>query len=518
MLHWVVRAARAAGAERVVAILGHQHDAVKAVARRRASARARSTSRSSPSSAAPATPCSARCPRVENESDDRIVVILTGDAPLLASERIAELVARAPTSPAGMALLSTVPRSRRCRTAASCATRAASSSASSSTPTRRPSSSKIKDTNAGFYAIRLGHLRKDLATLRADNAKGELYLTDLVAQPHARGGATVDRRAVHRGLRHQRSRRSRRRRGRGAPPHQRALDARRRDDGRSARPRTSMPTSARSARTCGSAPGVALRGKTQLGDRRAHRRRLRAHRRRGRRRHEHQAVLGARPRSRSASARRSARSRHCRPASRLDEDAHIGNFVETKKTHLMAGAKANHLAYLGDASIGAKANIGAGTITCNYDGVSKHKTTIEAGAFIGSDSQLVAPVTVGRGAYVGVGHDGDQGRAARRARAHARQAGQRRGLGGSVPRGAGEAQEGGRERRRQVGTAFNCVNQGAQGRGIGAWSWRSSSARATASIRRAKMRRRRPRSAMHRSTRRARGPSSRRSRRSIRCA
>ena len=94
---------------------------------------------------------------------------------------------------------------------------------------------------------------------------------------------------------------------------------------------------------------------------------------------------------------------HCRPGSRIDEDARLGNFVETKKTHLMAGAKANHLAYLGDASIGAKANIGAGTITCNYDGVSKHQTTIEAGAFIGSDSQLVAPVTIGRDAYVGSG-------------------------------------------------------------------------------------------------------------------
>jgi bifunctional UDP-N-acetylglucosamine pyrophosphorylase / glucosamine-1-phosphate N-acetyltransferase len=94
---------------------------------------------------------------------------------------------------------------------------------------------------------------------------------------------------------------------------------------------------------------------------------------------------------------------HCRPGSRIDEDAKLGNFVETKKTHMMAGAKANHLAYLGDASVGAKANIGAGTITCNYDGVNKFQTTIEAGAFIGSDTQLVAPVTVGRDAYVGAG-------------------------------------------------------------------------------------------------------------------
>jgi bifunctional UDP-N-acetylglucosamine pyrophosphorylase/glucosamine-1-phosphate N-acetyltransferase len=94
---------------------------------------------------------------------------------------------------------------------------------------------------------------------------------------------------------------------------------------------------------------------------------------------------------------------HLRPGSRIDEDVHLGNFVETKKTHMMAGAKANHLAYLGDASVGAKCNIGAGVITCNYDGVGKFKTTIEAGAFIGSDSQLIAPVTIGRDAYVGSG-------------------------------------------------------------------------------------------------------------------
>jgi bifunctional UDP-N-acetylglucosamine pyrophosphorylase/glucosamine-1-phosphate N-acetyltransferase len=81
----------------------------------------------------------------------------------------------------------------------------------------------------------------------------------------------------------------------------------------------------------------------------------------------------------------------------------VGNFVETKKAHLMAGAKANHLTYLGDVSVGARANVGAGTITCNYDGFAKHKTTIEAGAFIGSDTQLVAPVTVGRDAYVASG-------------------------------------------------------------------------------------------------------------------
>lgn len=92
---------------------------------------------------------------------------------------------------------------------------------------------------------------------------------------------------------------------------------------------------------------------------------------------------------------------HLRPESEIAEGAHVGNFVETKKIKLGKGSKANHLTYLGDAEIGAGVNIGAGTITCNYDGVHKHKTVIEDGVFIGSDSTLVAPVRVSKGAYVG---------------------------------------------------------------------------------------------------------------------
>jgi bifunctional UDP-N-acetylglucosamine pyrophosphorylase/glucosamine-1-phosphate N-acetyltransferase len=94
---------------------------------------------------------------------------------------------------------------------------------------------------------------------------------------------------------------------------------------------------------------------------------------------------------------------HIRPQSDVGEQAHVGNFVELKKTALGRGSKANHLAYLGDATIGEKVNIGAGTITCNYDGVNKNRTIIEDGAFIGSDSQLVAPVRIGKGAYVAAG-------------------------------------------------------------------------------------------------------------------
>lgn len=94
---------------------------------------------------------------------------------------------------------------------------------------------------------------------------------------------------------------------------------------------------------------------------------------------------------------------HLRPESRIGENAHVGNFVETKKVTLGKGSKANHLNYLGDATIGAGVNVGAGAITCNYDGVHKHQTIIGDGAFVGSDSTLVAPVTIGAGAYVAAG-------------------------------------------------------------------------------------------------------------------
>ena len=92
-----------------------------------------------------------------------------------------------------------------------------------------------------------------------------------------------------------------------------------------------------------------------------------------------------------------------REGSEIGDNAKIGNFVETKKTKLGDGAKANHLAYLGDANIGDKTNVGAGTITCNYDGTNKHKTTIGNDSFIGTNSSLVAPVNIGKGAYVGAG-------------------------------------------------------------------------------------------------------------------
>ena len=399
MLHWVVRAARAAGVDRVVAILGHQHDAAKASL----------DAAFGPGSVDIAlqheqrgTGHAVQCAlsAVVGESDDRIVTILTGDAPLLPSERIAELVRACADTPAGLALLSTrpdreMPYGRLLRDARGVLQKIVEH------PDATPEQRAIRDTNAGFYAIRLGQLRRDLERLRADNAKGELYLTDLVAYAYDRGGATAidapwaDTAGINDRV----------------DLAQVEADARRRINAAWMRAGVTMldPSTTYVDADVGPlgkdvvlGPGVVLRGRTQLGDRV---------------RIDVGAVLTdavvaadthVKPYSVISEATVGERVEigpfsHCRPGTRIDEDARLGNFVETKKAHLMAGAKANHLAYLGDASIGQKANIGAGTITCNYDGVGKYQTTIEAGAFIGSDSQLVAPVTVGRDAYVGSG-------------------------------------------------------------------------------------------------------------------
>ena len=140
---------------------------------------------------------------------------------------------------------------------------------------------------------------------------------------------------------------------------------------------------------------------------------------RGRRRRGHSCVLASRrrPYRQECSVGPFAR---LRPGTRLGEGARIGNFVEVKEATIEAGAKANHLSYIGDASVGANANIGAGTITCNFDGAAKHRTTIGKDVFIGSNSALVAPVEIGDGAYVGSGVGDHRARAGACARSGAR--------------------------------------------------------------------------------------------------
>ena len=257
----------------------------------------------------------------------------------------------------------------------------------------------VREINPGIYAASVAFLRAAVAGLEPNNAQGELYLTDIVAHAARGEGAVVacpsraevlagvnDRQQLVEAEEVMYARISRRWRLAGGT----AREGARIEDG------VVIGEDAVIER------GAVLRGATRVG--------------RG-------AVIDVgcvltnatvadfvtcKPYSVLTDSKVGARAQigpfsHLRPESDIGEEAHVGNFVETKKTRMDRGAKANHLAYLGDGVIGASANIGAGTIFCNYDGFMKHTTTIEAGAFIGSDSQLVAPVTVGAGAYVATG-------------------------------------------------------------------------------------------------------------------
>ena len=393
LIAWVADTARAAGAARVVAVLGHQNEKVKEVLDARyGEGKVEVALQMEQKGTGHAVMMA--LPALESESDDRIVVILTGDAPLLLPERVEQLTAACDASKVGIALLSTtppVPMAYGRLVQAADGTLERIVEHKDATEQER----KIQQMNAGFYAVKLGVLRKEVTKLSSDNAQGELYLTDIAP------GATVidvpfdevhginDRTDLARV-----NSAARRRINEGwmregvtmVAPDQVFIDA---DSG---------PIGA----DAWIAPQVCVRGATTIG---------------ARTRVDVGSVLTnvtigddvwIKPHCVLGDSKVGPRAQigpfsHLRPDSVLDEDVKVGNFVETKKTHLMAGAKANHLAYLGDAAVGAKANIGAGTITCNYDGVNKFKTTIESGAFIGSDSQLVAPVTIGRDAYVGSG-------------------------------------------------------------------------------------------------------------------
>jgi bifunctional UDP-N-acetylglucosamine pyrophosphorylase/glucosamine-1-phosphate N-acetyltransferase len=256
----------------------------------------------------------------------------------------------------------------------------------------------IREVNAGMYAANTEALRSAVATLTPNNAQGEYYLTDVVsilaktsrvAAVPGEADALVgvnDRADLGRAeeLMYARSREEHRKAG--VTIHG---DAR-------------IDSGVEIAAEAEIGPGVCLRGRTRVG---------------AGTRIDVGSVLvdaevgeGANIKPYCVVMQSSVGDRaelgpfaHLRPESVIEAEAHIGNFVETKKTRVRRGAKASHLSYLGDADVGERANIGAGTIVCNYDGFVKRQTIIGEGAFIGSDSQLVAPVRVGKNAYVGTG-------------------------------------------------------------------------------------------------------------------
>jgi bifunctional UDP-N-acetylglucosamine pyrophosphorylase/glucosamine-1-phosphate N-acetyltransferase len=257
----------------------------------------------------------------------------------------------------------------------------------------------VREINAGIYAANVALLYEALATLAPNNEQGELYLTDIVAFASNAGERIVtvelgedvlagvnDREQLEQVDRAMQARIVRQWRRAGVT----VRDGARVEANVVLEPDVTVET------------GAVLRGWTRV--------------RRGA-----SVDVGCvltnvdvgeeakvKPYSVATESRIGARAHigpfaHLRPESDVGDEAHVGNFVETKKTRMGRGAKANHLAYLGDSVIGAKVNVGAGTIFCNYDGFRKHTTTIRAGAFIGSDSQIVAPVTIGANAYVATG-------------------------------------------------------------------------------------------------------------------
>ncbi len=257
---------------------------------------------------------------------------------------------------------------------------------------------RVRAVNAGIYAGKTERLRRALAELSPTNAQGELYLTDTVAIVAKAGRVTAvrgpaaalvgvnDREQLH------------------AAEELLFADIRARlgRNGVTIHGDPRIDDTVLVAPDAEIGPGVRLRGKSSVGagalvdvgvvvtDSEIGPRAI----------IKPYCVITS---SRVGEAADLGPFAHLRPESDIEAEAHIGNFVETKKTRVRRGAKANHLSYLGNADIGERANIGAGTIFCNYDGYQKHQTVIGEGAFVGSDSQFVAPVTVGKGAYIATG-------------------------------------------------------------------------------------------------------------------
>ena len=260
----------------------------------------------------------------------------------------------------------------------------------------------VREINSGIYAFSLQGLFKALHGLATDNAQGEYYLTDLVALYHQEGraveGLCVDTADELRGINSRIELAEMARILRDRKNKSVMLSGVTLEDPAT----TYIDSDVTIGMDTTIGPGVQLEGRTTIGSRCV----IRAG---SRLTHvtvdddvtilDHCVLTDA---TVGAGAKLGPFA-HIRPESVVGPAAHVGNFVELKKTTLGRGAKANHLSYLGDAVIGEAVNVGAGTITCNYDGVKKHRTTIEAGAFVGSNSALVAPVTIGAGAYVGAG-------------------------------------------------------------------------------------------------------------------
>lgn len=393
MIVWAIEAARDAGCDDLVVVVGHGREMVTALVTARFGDTVRFAVQTEQRGTADAV--KAGLAAVPEGVDE--VLITYGDVPCVTAASLRALVSAraAHGGPLGMmvtAVADPTGYGRVLRDAAGAIT--AIREHKDCTPAERA----VTTVNPGLYVVTRAFLGSGLGRIGTANAQGEYYLTDLVAMAAAEGGV-AELFWEHRSL--------------GGVNDRAELAAaeellytqiadRHRRQGSSISVGARIDHDVRLAAGVTLGPGVVLRGKTEVGaetvvdvgvviD---------------------DATLGPRvlvkpysviQKCSVAAGAQIGPFAHLRPDSVVEEDAHVGNFVELKKTRLGRGAKANHLAYLGDGDVGPGANIGAGTIFCNYDGVNKHKTTIGEGAFVGSNSSLVAPVTVGRGAYVGSG-------------------------------------------------------------------------------------------------------------------
>ncbi len=261
---------------------------------------------------------------------------------------------------------------------------------------------RIREINAGIYCTESAFLRSALARLRNDNAQGEYYLTDVVGLA-IEDGLTVEAYVAPDPGEVQGANTRAQLAELGATLRRRVNARHLRDGVGIVDPETTyIGIDVEIGRDTVIEPGVHLRGKTVIGARcriDAGAILTDAHLHDGANVHPYSVIEGGVIHG-GADVGPFAR---IRPGAEILEGARVGNFVELKKTRLGKGSKANHLAYLGDSEIGAGANIGAGTITCNYDGYGKYRTVIGDDVFVGSNSTLVAPVEIGRGAYVAAG-------------------------------------------------------------------------------------------------------------------
>jgi bifunctional UDP-N-acetylglucosamine pyrophosphorylase/glucosamine-1-phosphate N-acetyltransferase len=394
LLGHVLRTVEALGADPVGVVVGHQADEVS-----RAFAGPWSFLRQDPPLG------TGHAVQVAREHigahPDRTLLVLSGDVPLLREATLRRLLAAHAESSAAATLLSAtleepgsygrVLRDRQGFVRAIIEARDAS-----------PSQAAVREINVGVYAFEVPALLSVLDQLRPQNAQGEYYLTDvvglLVGAGHRVAAVGADDVAEGRGVNTLAE----------LAEVTRVLRARRVEDLMAAGVVVEDPTTTTVGFDVRVEAGATLRPFTLLEGRTSvaagavigpFARLVDAEIAAGAQILDHcllrQCVVGA-----GASVGPFA---HVRPESTIGAKAKVGNFVELKKTALGEGSKVPHLSYVGDSTLGSGVNVGAGTITCNYDGVHKHPTTIGAGAFVGSNSTLVAPVTIGEGAYVAAG-------------------------------------------------------------------------------------------------------------------